>query len=150
MHTTCVATLLNGGHANNALPQRANANINCRIFPGTTPRQVRAKLQELVADPEIKVTAQDKRSEVPKGPQPLTPEVIEAGGTAWRPRCWPGVPVVPQHVGGRHRRRLPDPGGHSHLWRVRHVRRSRRQRAHGLNERIRVQGSVYDGPRFPV
>ena len=54
LHTTCIPTLLNAGHANNALPQRADANINCRIFPGTTPQQVRANLQELVAAPEIK------------------------------------------------------------------------------------------------
>ena len=50
LHTTCVATLLNAGHANNALPQRADANINCRIFPGTSVEQVRAKLEELIAD----------------------------------------------------------------------------------------------------
>jgi acetylornithine deacetylase/succinyl-diaminopimelate desuccinylase-like protein len=56
LHTTCVATLLSAGHANNALPQRATANINCRIFPGTTPEQVRDKLAELVGDPDIKVT----------------------------------------------------------------------------------------------
>src|ERR1700750_2181777 len=74
LHTTCIATLLSAGHANNALPQRADANINCRIFPGTSVEQVRAKLAELVADPQIKVTASDKRSEVPKGPQPLSPK----------------------------------------------------------------------------
>ena len=72
LHTTCIPTLLNAGHANNALPQRANANINCRIFPGTSVEQVRAKLQELVADPQIKVTTLEKRSEVPQAPPPLT------------------------------------------------------------------------------
>jgi acetylornithine deacetylase/succinyl-diaminopimelate desuccinylase-like protein len=46
LRTTCVATLLSAGHANNALPQRADANVNCRIFPGTTPEQVRDKLAE--------------------------------------------------------------------------------------------------------
>ncbi len=51
LHTTCVPTLLNAGHANNALPQRADANINCRIFPGTTPRRCAPSWQELVADP---------------------------------------------------------------------------------------------------
>ena len=51
MRTTCVATLLDAGHATNALPQRARANINCRIFPGVTQEAVRAQLQELVADP---------------------------------------------------------------------------------------------------
>src|SRR5689334_18036425 len=94
LHTTCVPTLLNAGHANNALPQRADANINCRIFPGTTPEQVRAKLQELVADPEIKVTLADKRSEVPKGPQPLDPKIFGPVETLTA-KMWPGVPVVP-------------------------------------------------------
>src|SRR5262249_30135777 len=52
LRTTCVATMLDAGHATNALPQRARANVNCRIFPGTTSAALRANLQELVADPE--------------------------------------------------------------------------------------------------
>ncbi len=51
IHTTCIPTMLSGGHATNAQPQRANANINCRIFPGTTVEQVRDKLTELVGRP---------------------------------------------------------------------------------------------------
>jgi acetylornithine deacetylase/succinyl-diaminopimelate desuccinylase-like protein len=94
LHTTCIPTLLNAGHANNALPQRASANINCRIFPGTSVEEVRAKLQELVGDPEIKVTASDKRSDVPKGPQPLTPQIFKPV-EALTAKMWPGVPVVP-------------------------------------------------------
>ncbi|MGO8610201.1 peptidase dimerization domain-containing protein, partial [Rhizobium johnstonii] len=55
LRTTCVATLLNAGHAENALPQRATANINCRIFPGETVEATAAKLQEL-AGPKVKLT----------------------------------------------------------------------------------------------
>lgn len=77
LHTTCVATMLDGGHATNALPQRARANINCRIFPGTTVEQVRGRLEELVADPKIKVTILGARSEVTKAPPPLTPQIIK-------------------------------------------------------------------------
>src|SRR5579863_2685345 len=60
LRTTCVATMLNAGHATNALPQRATAVINCRIFPGVTAAQVRSKLEELVADPEVKVTRSEE------------------------------------------------------------------------------------------
>jgi acetylornithine deacetylase/succinyl-diaminopimelate desuccinylase-like protein len=69
LHTTCIATMLSGGHATNALPQRATANVNCRIFPGTTPEQVRQKLAELAGDPEIKVTLGAIRSEVRRVPR---------------------------------------------------------------------------------
>jgi acetylornithine deacetylase/succinyl-diaminopimelate desuccinylase-like protein len=56
MRTTCVATRLEGGHANNALPQLAAANVNCRILPGVSPESIKEKLMELIADPQIKVT----------------------------------------------------------------------------------------------
>jgi acetylornithine deacetylase/succinyl-diaminopimelate desuccinylase-like protein len=94
LHTTCVATLLSAGHANNALPQRADANINCRIFPGTTPEQVRGTLAQVVGDPEIKITLTDHRSDVLKGPQPLNPKVF-APVEQLTAKYWPGVPVVP-------------------------------------------------------
>src|SRR4029078_12148238 len=68
--TTCVATLINGGHATNALPPRAAANVNCRIFPGTTSEAVRGKLQELVGDPQIKIAAQAARNEPSSAPPP--------------------------------------------------------------------------------
>ena len=61
LRTTCVATMLDAGHATNALPQRARANINCRIFPGVSQETVRAKLEELVADPAVKVTTLETR-----------------------------------------------------------------------------------------
>lgn len=56
LRTTCVVTLIEGGHAQNALPQRAKANVNCRIFPSDTIEQTEAKLIELVADPAVSVT----------------------------------------------------------------------------------------------
>src|SRR5437763_792031 len=52
LHTTCVATRLNGGHANNALPQSAQANVNCRIEPGRTPEEIRQALEKVFADPK--------------------------------------------------------------------------------------------------
>jgi acetylornithine deacetylase/succinyl-diaminopimelate desuccinylase-like protein len=56
MRTTCVATMLSGGHAHNALPQRADANVNCRIFPGVPAEQVRTVLSAAINDPEVTIT----------------------------------------------------------------------------------------------
>src|SRR6202023_3405763 len=56
LRTTCVATMLNGGHAPNALPQMARANVNCRIFPGEDPENVRKSLERVVADAKLSIT----------------------------------------------------------------------------------------------
>src|ERR1700761_1731732 len=68
LRTTCVATMLDAGHATNALPQRARANVNCRIFPGVSADSVRQKLEEIVADPAIKVSMLETRG--PTSPPP--------------------------------------------------------------------------------
>ena len=99
LHTTCVATMLSGGHATNALPQRADANINCRIFPGTTADQVKAKLVALVADPKVSVTTLNQRSEVTKAPPPLTPEIMGPIETM-AAQLWPNVPIIPVLTAG--------------------------------------------------
>jgi acetylornithine deacetylase/succinyl-diaminopimelate desuccinylase-like protein len=93
LRTTCVATMLDAGHATNALPQRARANINCRIFPGVAPDSVRMKLEELVADPEVKVTMPDTADKT-SPPPPLTPALL---GPIQKltAEFWPGVPVLP-------------------------------------------------------
>jgi acetylornithine deacetylase/succinyl-diaminopimelate desuccinylase-like protein len=103
MRTTCVATRLEGGHANNALPQRARANINCRILPGHSLEEVRQELIKVLADPELSVrymaddgvhvfdTAPERRG---FSPPPLVAEVgkpLEALVRA----TWPGLKVVP-------------------------------------------------------
>ncbi len=112
MHTTCVATRLSGGHANNALPQMAQANVNCRIEPGHSLEEIRLTLEKVVADPKfatstiarptIKVQfrennnqlldhGSDRHSFVPPPPRkdvfgPLERVVAE---------MWPGIPVLP-------------------------------------------------------
>jgi len=93
LRTTCVATMLDAGHATNALPQRARANVNCRIFPGVSVEAVRAKLVELVADPEVKVETQETRGPVSTSP-PLTPALLEPIERLTA-QFWPGVPVLP-------------------------------------------------------
>jgi acetylornithine deacetylase/succinyl-diaminopimelate desuccinylase-like protein len=100
--TTCVATRLAAGHANNALPQTAQANVNCRIFPGHSPEEIRHQLIDLFADPKLTVkyvsdsgvvqeTAPDRKAIVP--PPPL-PEVFEPLD-ALIEQIWPGTPVTP-------------------------------------------------------
>ncbi len=93
LRTTCVATLLDGGHANNALPQRAGANINCRIFPGVLAEDVRKTLETVIADPKMTVVRTDNRGPDAKAP-PLNPAVL---GPAEKlvAKYYPGVPMVP-------------------------------------------------------
>jgi len=74
MRTTCVATLLQGGHAHNALPQLATANVNCRILPGQAPAAVKDALVSVLADPKIKVSFLDEAH--PSKPSPLRPDVM--------------------------------------------------------------------------
>ena len=93
LRTTCVATLLDGGHANNALPQRAGANINCRIFPGQSAEQVRVALQSAIADPKMTVRQLDDRGPL-ASPPPLDAKIT---GPAEKllARYYPGVPMTP-------------------------------------------------------
>jgi acetylornithine deacetylase/succinyl-diaminopimelate desuccinylase-like protein len=93
--TTCVATMLDAGHAPNALPQRARATINCRIFPGVPVEEVKQTLIRLAADPQVSVTTPgDGRPRVEAGPPPLTPQVVGPIEKLSQ-EMWPGVPVVP-------------------------------------------------------
>ena len=102
MRTTCVATRLNAGHANNALPQRAEAVVNCRILPGHSKEEVRQELIRVLNDPSITVryvaddgavsdTAPDQRV---LRPSPLLPQVLEPLERTVA-AIWPGLPVVP-------------------------------------------------------
>ena len=93
MRTTCVATMLDGGHATNALPQRAGAIINCRIFPGVTQETIRQQLEQIVADPQVKVTTLEIRGPS-SPPPPLTPAILDPIKKL-AAQYWPGLPVVP-------------------------------------------------------
>ncbi len=93
LRTTCVATLLQGGHAENALPQRATANVNCRIAPGETIEQTRQALGVVVADPGVTITAQAQRGPIGK-PAPLDPVVFTPARTL-AAEMYPGLPIIP-------------------------------------------------------
>ncbi len=92
LRTTCVATMLSGGHAENALPQTATAVVNCRVLPVDKPAEVEATLKRVLADPKINMTVMTpaKTSEF----APLNPQVV-AAVTAATAKHWPGLPVIP-------------------------------------------------------
>jgi acetylornithine deacetylase/succinyl-diaminopimelate desuccinylase-like protein len=102
LHTTCVATRLAAGHANNALPQSAEANINCRILPSHTPEETRQQLAALFADPALKietvktgVVSSGNKSDHPMAPPPPLDEVF-VPMRKLVDQLWPGTPVVPE------------------------------------------------------
>jgi acetylornithine deacetylase/succinyl-diaminopimelate desuccinylase-like protein len=96
--TTCVATEVSGGHALNALPQRATANINCRIFPGHPPAEIMAELARVAADPAIRFEDVTVGS-VATDASPMRPDFIAAVDKAMA-AVYPGVPVFPSMASG--------------------------------------------------
>jgi acetylornithine deacetylase/succinyl-diaminopimelate desuccinylase-like protein len=136
MRTTCVVTLINGGHANNALPQRVTANVNCRIFPGTTAEAVHGKLVQLVDDPQIKITTLAARSTVAQAP-PLTPALMQPIQREAAKR-WPGVPVIPMLEIGATDASFMNPAGIPTYGFTGMFLDPDGSRFHGLNERIRT------------
>ena len=93
LRTTCVATLVEGGHAQNALPQRASANVNCRMFPGRTADETQAELTRVVNDPRIAIVQKVRGKPIAKSP-PLDPAVVQPIEQL-AARHFPGVPVIP-------------------------------------------------------
>jgi acetylornithine deacetylase/succinyl-diaminopimelate desuccinylase-like protein len=145
LRTTCVATMVSAGHAPNALPQRATANVNCRILPGVPVEAVRQQLIALVEDPGIAFTLAHEPSQA-SPPPPLTPFIM---GPIEREaaRLWPGVPVVTILLTGAtdgvHTNAAGIPTyGVSGIFGS-----SDGDGIHGLNERVRVK-SLYDGRDF--
>jgi acetylornithine deacetylase/succinyl-diaminopimelate desuccinylase-like protein len=144
MRTTCIATRLAGGHANNALPQMASANVNCRILPGVSPASVRDKLVELLADPKIKVSFVGEAT--PSKPSPLRPDVIGAVESLTK-EMFPGVIVVPVMSTGAtdglylRNGEIPTYGVDGTFGDIDDVR------AHGRDERVGVK-QFYEGLEF--
>ncbi len=144
LRTTCVATRLNAGHANNALPQDASAIVNCRIFPGGTQEATQTTLMRILDDPQIKVSAVEPPHTSPASP--LRKGVLEADEKVVG-EMWPGTPVVPtMETGATDGYRLRDAGiptyGISGVFiDMNDVR------AHGRDERI-LESSFYSGVDF--
>jgi carboxypeptidase PM20D1 len=141
LRTTCVSTQIEGGHAPNALPQKAVANINCRIFPGVKVVDVQKTLTEAAADPDIAVTLPGSGS-VPSEPSPLRKDVMNAVTKAVH-ASYPGLSIVPSMSAGAtdsmHFRAQGVPSyGVSGLF-----MKDSDEFSHGLNERVPV--SAIDG-----
>src|SRR3989475_7344352 len=153
LHTTCVATMLSGGHAPNALPQTARANVNCRIFPGEDPQDVLHTLERVANDPKVKVSIVAQIG--PDGkvtpvvavpPSPLLPELVQATEKTLSV-AWPGLPYVTTMstgaTDGKYTRIAGIPTyGISCMFFQRND-----SRAHGKDERVGVQ-DFYDGVEF--
>src|SRR3954453_15008886 len=92
MRTTCVATLLEGGHATNALPQTARATVNCRVLPGEPLAEVAATLRKVLADDQIALT--QTWAHVASDPSPLRTDLMQAIEKLTA-EFWPGTPVIP-------------------------------------------------------
>ena len=155
VRTTCVATRLSGGHANNALPQTARANVNCRILPGHSPEEVRQELVRVVADSTVKVryynflTEQlDEVAPAVRGyaPPPLRPDVLRPLERV-AAKMWPGAPVVPSMAVGASDSVYTNAAGLP-TYMVSGSALSRDDvRAHGQDERMGVQ-AFYNGVDF--
>ena len=135
--TRCVATMLSGGHAPNALPQKAGANVNCRIFPGVKVDTIRAELQA-IAGPDVKVELADSSPE--SGPSPLRADVVDAYKAAVATR-FKDAPLVPMmSAGATDGSYLRNAGlpvyGVGGLWGV----VGEQSGAHGLDERVLIEG----------
>jgi acetylornithine deacetylase/succinyl-diaminopimelate desuccinylase-like protein len=145
LRTTCVATQLSGGHAPNALPQRARANVNCRIFPGVAIEDVRQQLVAAVGDTRIAVTAAGDLG-FTTVPPVISDELL---GTVRQVAAgiWPGVPVVPTMSTGATDGRFLNAAGIATYGLSGLFHDAEGPRAHGLNERIRVK-SLLDGRVF--
>jgi acetylornithine deacetylase/succinyl-diaminopimelate desuccinylase-like protein len=144
VRTTCVATQMEGGHAANALPQRAKVTLSCRVMQGTTPEQVKETLEKAIGDAQVKVSIVRRREG--SSPPPLTDEIMRPV-KAQAAKLWPGVPVAPHmSAGATDGRFLMNAGiptyGMSGIF-----SKPDETNAHGLNEKRRVK-SLYEGREF--
>lgn len=144
LRTTCVATRLDAGHAENALPQSARATVNCRVLPGESIDAVQSTLETVIGNYKVSVTPYEVAQ--PSPPSPLTPEVLNAIESVTE-AMWPGVPVVPTMgtgaTDGLYLRNagIPVYGVSGLFGEIDDVR------AHGQNERILIE-SYFEGQEF--
>ena len=149
LRTTCVATRLNAGHANNALPQTAQANVNCRILPGHSPAETQRTLERVFADPKVTIKylggiggAESKGFPTVLPPPEVMRPLEEAASD-----IWPGAPVIPELETGASdsihtvAAGLPSYGFNGVALDQDDIR------AHGKDERVRVS-AFYDGIEF--
>ncbi|HEU4663159.1 MAG TPA: M20/M25/M40 family metallo-hydrolase, partial [Dokdonella sp.] len=145
LRTTCVATMVDAGHAPNALPQRAGANVNCRILPGVPLEAVKNTLARLVDDASITINAVGEPSPVGNAPT-LSRAIMDPVRTV-ADTIWPGVAIVPTMATGATDGRFLNAAGTPTYGLSGMFHDAEGSHAHGLDERIRVK-SLLDGRRF--
>jgi acetylornithine deacetylase/succinyl-diaminopimelate desuccinylase-like protein len=144
LRTTCVATRLEAGHANNALPQMARALVNCRVLPGESDEEVRQTLVKVLANDQITVTPTNRF--FPNPASPLTSEIVGAVEKITT-EMWPGVPVIPTMSTGATDSRflrtagIPAYGTSGMFVDIDDIR------MHGRDERLLVR-SLYEGQEY--
>ncbi len=154
LHTTCVATRLDAGHANNALPQMARALVNCRILPGHTREEIRQKLIRIFADPQVAVSYVDNSGRILDSapdaqalpPVKLRPDVMQALEKV-AGEIWPGTPVIPTMATGASDGVYTNAAGMPTYGISGVAIDTNDVRAHGRDERLRVE-SFYQGVDF--
>lgn len=153
LRTTCVATMLSGGHAPNALPQSARATVNCRIFPGEDPGEVGRTLERVVGDRRVKVSIIPEKTAdgklipiVAVPPSALLPELTTAYERTLS-TLWPGLPVVPTMSTGASDGKYLRIAGTPTFGIACMFFDMEDDRSHGKDERVDVQ-DFYDGVEF--
>ncbi len=147
LRTTCVATRLAGGHANNALPQTATANVNCRIVPTSTTEETEATLTRVFADTSVAITFSTReRERFPTATAPIVPELLSAA-TALTGSMWGKIPVVPVMSTGATDGRYLRAGGIPTYGISGIFSLPGETNAHGRDEKLRTR-SFYDGLAF--
>jgi acetylornithine deacetylase/succinyl-diaminopimelate desuccinylase-like protein len=145
LRTTCVATQVEAGHAKDALPQLAAANVNCRVHPDEKPEEITATLKRVIANDQVNIVIDGESNQGP--PSPMRDDILRAASRV-TDTMWPGVPLVPQMVmyatDGKYLRNsgIPTYGIQGFF-----LDRDNDIRWHGRDERMAVQ-SFYEGQTF--
>jgi acetylornithine deacetylase/succinyl-diaminopimelate desuccinylase-like protein len=145
MRTTCIPTLIDGGHAPNAQPQKVEVNVNCRILPGHTIAETQGEIEQVMALPGLTFATVGKPSPTAP-PPPLTPALLGPIQTV-AAQIWPGVPVVPTLSTGATDARFTNAAGIPTYGVTGMFTDPDGNGVHGLNERLRVR-SLYEGRDF--
>jgi len=154
LHTTCVATMIAGGHAPNALPGAVSANVNCRIFPGHSQEEIRLELIRIFSDPSLKVQYKTDAGDILEQgsnhksmtpPAPL-PDVFKPLAAVTQ-IMWPGIPIIPRmETGASDSIYTMNAGIPSYGFSGMGIDRDD-DRAHGRDERLRIE-DFYKGVQF--
>ncbi|GAA5146243.1 M20/M25/M40 family metallo-hydrolase [Pseudonocardia eucalypti] len=145
MRTTCVVTMLNAGHAPNALPQLAKANVNCRILPGTPGPEIQQALVNAINDPRVNVSPAEPFETA--APLPTLSDEILAPVRDVSGRLWPGVPLLPTMALGATDGRFLNAAGIPTYGLSGTFFKPGDNHDHGLNEHISVR-SLYEARDF--